>query len=640
MQERAQLEDLEQILHLVDLRYPLNRLGGWAASADFVKIVYKEILALVKKNPKPVILEAGSGVSTILIAYLLEKYAPEATFISLDHDIDYKSKTERELALHNLTNVHLLYAPLRKYQIGKELWYWYEIATLLESLQDSKIDLLSIDGPPMATQPLARYPVLPLLQDKLAQDYVLLLDDADREDEKAIVRKWKREFGPFEAEHVATEKGTVLLRHKKLASQPKISICIPTYNRKEYLLQALESALAQRYQNFEVVVVDDGSTDGTQEMMQSMQDARIRYIRNATNRGRPYTRNRCIEEARGEYILWLDDDDTLAEDVLDRYLLLLERYKEADIIYGNLRNLNTGEIFFTPKDFYQNNTTLMNNLLTVGCPLPNPATMVKKELYEKFGKYDEEFVRAQDYEFWTRVALHATVKKYDGISCNYRIHDDNISAGSAELLDTSYESKIIRKTLNEEVVARSFDYAKSQNIVFYEIAEHLRNIWDNCNALYYYELAQKSRDKAVIVALQADMTNYAKRALQETGEKKDILKQLLKQYSLIKKRSLQLVESQKFTSLDTYIETLQQILPNSWLRYYLSALKAAYQGESKKAQKLAKKSLICSPFSALSESLLQDLGIESKEIERIRSWLLDPLNEYEENKPTFIESLR
>ena len=640
MQDRAQLEDLEQILHLIDLRYPLNRLGGWAASADFIKIVYKEILALLQNKPNPVILEAGSGVSTILIAYLLEKYAPEATFISLDHDIDYKSKTERELALHNLTNVHLLYAPLRKYQLGQELWYWYETASLIKILQEQTIDLLSIDGPPMATQPLARYPVLPLLQERLAQEYVLLLDDANREDEKAIVDRWKREFGPFEVEHIATEKGTALLRHKELALQPKISICIPTFNRKEYLLQALESALTQRYENFEVVVVDDGSADGTQEMMRNLEDEHVRYFRNEKNRGRPFTRNRCIEEARGEYILWLDDDDTLVADILDQYLLLLNCYKEADVIYGNLRNLDTGELFFTPKDFYQNSRTLMNNLLTVGCPLPNPATMVKKELYEKFGKYDEEFMRAQDYEFWTRIALHTTCKKYDGIGCNYRIHEDNISAGSVELLDSSYESKIIRKKLDEEVIAQAFDYAKSEGIVFYEIAEHMRNIWDNYNALYYYDLSQKGRDKAAIVALQADMISYAKRALQETGEKREVLKQLLKQYSLIKKRSLQLVESQKFNSLDTYIETLQKILPNSWLRFYLLALKAAYQGESKKAQKLAKKSLICSPFSDRSESLLQDLGIQTKEIERIRSWLLDPLNEYEANKIAFIESLK
>ena len=136
------------------------------------------------------------------------------------------------------------------------------------------------------------------------------------------------------------------------------------------------------------------------------------------------------------------------------------------------------------------------------------------------------------------------------------------------------------------------------------------------------------------------MISYAKRALQETGEKREVLKQLLKQYSLIKKRSLQLVESQKFNSLDTYIETLQKILPNSWLRFYLLAFKAACQGESKKAQKLAKKSLVCSPFSDRSESLLQDLGIQTKEIERIRSWLLDPLNEYEANKIAFIESLK
>ena len=640
MQDRAQLEDLEQILHLIDLRYPLNRLGGWAASADFIKIAYKEILALINNKPDPVILEAGSGVSTILIAYLLEKYAPQATFISLDHDIDYKTKTERELALHNLTNVHLLYAPLRKYQLGEELWYWYETAPIIELLQNTTIDLLSIDGPPMATQPLARYPVLPLLRDKLAQEYVLLLDDADREDERAIVERWKKEFGPFESEHIATEKGTVLLRHKKLAIQPKISICIPTYNRKEYLMQALESALVQRYKNFEVVVVDDGSSDGTPEMMRSIQDARVRYIRNATNRGRPYTRNRCIEEARGEYILWLDDDDTLANDILDQYILLMQRYKEVDVVYGDLKNFDTGDLFFTPKDFYQNNKTLMNTLLTIGCPLPNPGTMIKKELYEKYGQYNEEFLRAQDYEFWTRIALHSTVKKYNGISCNYRIHGDNISAGSAELLDTSYESKIVRQTLNKKIIVQAFDYAKSEDIVFYEIAEYLRKIWDNYNALYYYDLSQKGKEKAMILALQADLPGYAKKLFQETNGNKETLKQIQKQYAFIKKRSLQLVQKQNFNSLETYIETLQKILPNSWLMFYLLAYLFKYRGDEKLATKYAKKSLICNPLSEHSVLLLQDLGVESKEIERIRSWLLDPLNEFEKNKPAFIESLQ
>lgn len=635
-----QIENFIQDLNLIDDMFQYKTIEDRTISADYIKIVYQEILSLLKNKPNPVILETGSGVSTILIAYLLEKYAPEATFISLEHDIDYKLKTERELAMHNLANVHLLYAPLRKYQLGEELWYWYEISPLMEILQDKKIDFLSIDGPPMATQPMARYPVLPLLQDELAQEYILLLNDADREDEKAIVQRWKREFGPFETEHIATEKGTVLLRHKKLAMQPKISICIPTYNRKEYLLQAIESSLAQRYENFEVVVVDDGSTDGTREMMQSIRDDRIRYIRNDENRGRSYTRNRCIEEAKGEYILWLDDDDALTDDILDQYMLLLNSYNDLDVIYGIYREFDNNRIIINPIDFYLNNIDLMNRIFIMGCPIPHGGTIVRKKIYEKYGTYNKEFTRAQDYEFWSRVALYVKFKKYNGICYSYRIYDGNISAVNRDELDTTYESKIIRKIFNEEMIVQAFDYAQNREIVFYEMAEHLHKNFDNCNALYYFQFSSKKMHKKVLIALQADMITYAKKLYHEVNENKETLKQILKQYSFIKKRSLELVQKQNFHSLETYVETLQKILPNSWLMFYLKAYLVMYRGDKKLATKYAKKSLICNPLSDSSLLLLQDLGVESKEIERIRSWLLDPLNEFEINKPAFIESLR
>lgn len=639
MQDRAQIEDLIQILNLIKLRYPLNRLGGWAASADFMKIIYKELLAKIEIKPDLVILETGSGISTILIAYLLEQYAPHATFISLDHDIDYKSKTKRELALHKLNNVHLLYAPLRKYQIDGQVWYWYDMKPILEVLQGRKIDFLSIDGPPMATQPLARYPVLPLLKDRLAQEYVLVLDDAKREEEKAIVERWRLELGDCEIESVATEKGTIILRQKVLKHKPMVSICIPTYNRKEFLSQALASALAQTYENFEVVVVDDGSIDGTKEMLQGIKDPRVRYFCNDINRGRPYSRNRCIDEAKGEYILWLDDDDILDREILYKYLLLLEQYEDAEVVYGILQDLNTGEIFFNPKDFYSNGITLMNNLLTQGCPLPNPGTMVKKSLYNKFGKYNEEFIRAQDYEFWTRIALHAQCKKYNGISCSYRIHDKNISAGSAKLLDTSYESKIVRKMLVKGVIAQAFDYVKNQEVMFNEIAEHMRSLCDNINALYYYQLSHGNSDKAIIVAIQADNLKYAKKLLKNTQENRETLRKILKQYELIKKRSLQYLKEQKLTSINTYIETLEKILPNSWLYFYLLAHIMKYQNSWKEAEKFAIKSLICNPLSKDSFLFLQELGVHTQEIERIKEWLIKPLNEFETKKEGFIELL-
>ncbi len=638
MQEIQQIEDMEQILHLIDLRYPLPRLGGWAASADFIKILYQEILALLKRKEAPVIVETGSGVSTILIAYLLKKYAPKALFISLDHDIEYMRKSRHALELHGLkSGVHLLYAPLQKYLLGEEVWLWYKTAQLFELLQQKRIDMLSIDGPPMDTQALARYPVLPIVREKLANDWVLVLDDAARTQEQAIIQRWKKEFRPLREEFVQTQKGTAIIRPMRWSYSPKISICIPTYNRKEYVSQALQSALDQKYENLEIVVVDDGSSDGTQELVRGFEDLRIRYFRNEVNRGRPYTRNRCIDEARGEFLLWLDDDDVLQENIVEEYVGLLQEYPDVQILYGALKRFQSDAMMVDPQDFYQNNKTLLNILLTGGCPLPNPGTMVKKELYEKFGKYDEEFLRAQDYEFWSRVVLKASIKKYNGVSCHYRVHENNISAGSVVDVDTSYESKIVRKSLQKDILLEVFDYVPSLEYAFVEIAEYLKNLQDYCNALYYYDLAKRDKSKALFIALLADKSEYAKKLVQEVDKKRETFAKLIQTYDSLRKKCVTLIEKKRVERLKQFIEPIEALLPNSWLYHIVMA---HVSGDEKMAKKHARSSFICNPLSLESAQLMQALGFMESEVEKIAQRLTEPLNPYERDKSRFWESLQ
>ena len=95
---------------------------------------------------------------------------------------------------------------------------------------------------------------------------------------------------------------------------PLFSICIPTFNRREMLSQALHSALKQTYGNIEIIVSDNASTDGTAEMVANFRDGRIRYFRNDTNRGPAANWEQCVHLARGEYFSWLQDDDLLLKD--------------------------------------------------------------------------------------------------------------------------------------------------------------------------------------------------------------------------------------------------------------------------------------------------------------------------------------
>src|SRR2546429_9117536 len=105
---------------------------------------------------------------------------------------------------------------------------------------------------------------------------------------------------------------------------PKVSVIIPTYNRAEFLCSAITSVLNQTFHNFEIIVVDDASQDHTREVMNSLGDKRIRYIRHEKNKGVAATRNTGLVNAKGTYIAFLDDDDEWLPEKLQKQFNLLE----------------------------------------------------------------------------------------------------------------------------------------------------------------------------------------------------------------------------------------------------------------------------------------------------------------------------
>jgi glycosyltransferase involved in cell wall biosynthesis len=118
--------------------------------------------------------------------------------------------------------------------------------------------------------------------------------------------------------------------------RPLISILIPVYNSARFVAAALDSALAQTYERFEVVIVDDASTDGSLEILQpyAQRDARVRLFTHARNLGLPSTRNEAVQEARGEFIANLDSDDTAAPDRLALQLRYLQAHPECIVLGG------------------------------------------------------------------------------------------------------------------------------------------------------------------------------------------------------------------------------------------------------------------------------------------------------------------
>lgn len=225
--------------------------------------------------------------------------------------------------------------------------------------------------------------------------------------------------------------------------EPTISILIPTYNRAEYIGEAVKSALEQSSPADEIIVIDDGSVDQTEEIVRRLDVDGIRYVRKEHS-GAPGTRNRGVREARGDYIVWLDSDDVLMPKTVELYRNAIKETPEADVIYGNLmvtdEDLRLRDVI-RYEDWYGRNHELIGRIIHED-PVPNGSTLIKRNCFERYGYYDESYKRAHDYHFWTRLARDAVFRHIDALVLKWRWHESNMSSGSVRI-DTSYDIRLI-----------------------------------------------------------------------------------------------------------------------------------------------------------------------------------------------------
>jgi glycosyltransferase involved in cell wall biosynthesis len=276
-------------------------------------------------------------------------------------------------------------------------------------------------------------------------------------------------------ERLAQSQATAALASAGASSPrpaPLFSIVIPTYNRAATLAEALGSALIQSGDDFEVLVIDDGSTDTTEPLMQRLLEearapsgpamdaesarairAKLRVVRQ-DNLGAAMARNRGVSEARGEYIVWLDSDDALAPNCLALHRRCIEQGRGADVMYGNLVVVNqlgqqTGRLDYPD---YADRPLLPD--LLVHNRLPNPGTAVRKSLYESIGAYDDKLPASEDYDLWLRAAaVGASFRFVAGDVCHYRIHQGSRSASLERnnVADAQIALKALRNTSLERL---------------------------------------------------------------------------------------------------------------------------------------------------------------------------------------------
>lgn len=183
---------------------------------------------------------------------------------------------------------------------------------------------------------------------------------------------------------------------------PRVTVFMPVYNRAHTLAEAIESVLAQTYRDFELLLIDDGSTDASVAIARAYADPRIRLVVHAQNQGIPRTRNHGLEEARGEYLAILDSDDAAQPTRLAHQVAYLDAHTDVAAVGSWLMLMNrsgrTKGLLVRPT----RPADVRAHILFVSC-FKNPAMMARSEVLRRFG-YREQFRYCQDIDLWARVS--------------------------------------------------------------------------------------------------------------------------------------------------------------------------------------------------------------------------------------------
>jgi glycosyltransferase involved in cell wall biosynthesis len=208
---------------------------------------------------------------------------------------------------------------------------------------------------------------------------------------------------------------------------PKVSVLIPTYNRKVYLRETLESVFAQTYKDYEVVVVDDGSTDGTEEMLnEGGYNARYYWVDHI---GQYAVRNRLIQLAQGEYITFIDSDDLLFPDTIERLMKVVEIHGPDVVVYGAYVGIDEKGRYVKRKQrpLPSGNITaeLFEFIYVHSCGM-----MCPKKLFEEVGGFDASLKCCAFYKLLLKLSVKYKFIPIEGPTYKKRRHTSNLTARS------------------------------------------------------------------------------------------------------------------------------------------------------------------------------------------------------------------
>jgi len=252
-----------------------------------------------------------------------------------------------------------------------------------------------------------------------------------------------------------------------MKKMPKISVLMPVFNEEQYLSEAIDSVLKQTMQDFEIIIVDDISTDNTIKIAQeyAKKDKRIKVFKLAKKGYRSGALNEALKHAKGEFIAFLDGDDLYEKDKLEKQIEFFREHHNIDMIYSNMETfgdeekkiLEIIEFRLDPKQLLLNASKrkdlgnipphrLIYHQDQQHKYIPGASVMLKNKVFDKC-KFDEKLKTAQDYDLWYQIiGAGFKLKGQPIVTYKYRMHPNQISKNSEK---TKKSAKYINQKLKE-----------------------------------------------------------------------------------------------------------------------------------------------------------------------------------------------
>ncbi len=226
---------------------------------------------------------------------------------------------------------------------------------------------------------------------------------------------------------------------------PIVTVLMPVYNGEKYLREAVDSILNQTFNDFEFLIIDDGSTDSTWDILKSYSDPRLSLIRNKKNLKQPASMNKGLSLAKGKYIARMDADDVSLPKRLERQVAFMDKHPDIGVcgtwvkMFGNKQD----RILRHPVSSIEARI----GLLFGGC-LCHPSVLLRNSFLKKYNlSYDPAFATAEDYELWVRCSYIFKIANIPEILLNYRVHEQQLSF--LHIRKQKYLAKNVRKPLIE-----------------------------------------------------------------------------------------------------------------------------------------------------------------------------------------------